>query len=288
MKKIGLIGGITPESTILYYRILNQLNNNFFYMLLNYLENGEYISFLDSDDEFEIDAIDNFIETIKQTKSDIVVSKFYLRNEKNELITTGGWKSENNIISNRKAIEKMYSNEITFTAWAKLYKSSVIKNSLFPEGLWFEDRPFFLQSLLNSNSISFINKPLLSIYTTKNSITRRLISRKRIVDLQKIWEIELEIATNEKIDNEILRLICTHHISVLYETVIILSLEKNKVNNFGELLTCFDQNISKTKLAFAIHSPSLKVKFKGYFSIVGKYFESEVIAYNSAAAQKNS
>lgn len=27
MKKIGLIGGITPESTILYYRILNQLNN---------------------------------------------------------------------------------------------------------------------------------------------------------------------------------------------------------------------------------------------------------------------
>ena len=29
MKKIGLIGGITPESTILYYRILNQLNSNF-------------------------------------------------------------------------------------------------------------------------------------------------------------------------------------------------------------------------------------------------------------------
>ena len=27
MNKIGLIGGITPESTILYYRILNQLNN---------------------------------------------------------------------------------------------------------------------------------------------------------------------------------------------------------------------------------------------------------------------
>tara|TARA_B110000902_G_C14231511_1_gene559075 strand:+ start:502 stop:1191 length:690 start_codon:yes stop_codon:yes gene_type:complete len=29
MKKIGLIGGITPESTILYYRILNELNSNF-------------------------------------------------------------------------------------------------------------------------------------------------------------------------------------------------------------------------------------------------------------------
>jgi aspartate racemase len=28
MKKIGLIGGITPESTILYYRILNELNSN--------------------------------------------------------------------------------------------------------------------------------------------------------------------------------------------------------------------------------------------------------------------
>jgi aspartate racemase len=27
MKKIGLIGGITPESTILYYQILNQLNS---------------------------------------------------------------------------------------------------------------------------------------------------------------------------------------------------------------------------------------------------------------------
>jgi aspartate racemase len=29
MKKIGLIGGITPESTILYYRILNELNSGF-------------------------------------------------------------------------------------------------------------------------------------------------------------------------------------------------------------------------------------------------------------------
>jgi len=29
MKKIGLIGGITPESTILYYRILNELNSEF-------------------------------------------------------------------------------------------------------------------------------------------------------------------------------------------------------------------------------------------------------------------
>lgn len=28
MNKIGLIGGITPESTILYYRILNQLNSD--------------------------------------------------------------------------------------------------------------------------------------------------------------------------------------------------------------------------------------------------------------------
>ncbi|MEE9406623.1 MAG: aspartate/glutamate racemase family protein [Polaribacter sp.] len=28
MNKIGLIGGITPESTILYYRILNQLNSS--------------------------------------------------------------------------------------------------------------------------------------------------------------------------------------------------------------------------------------------------------------------
>ncbi|WP_405606195.1 aspartate/glutamate racemase family protein [Polaribacter sp. Asnod1-A03] len=29
MKKIGLIGGITPESTILYYRILNKLNSDY-------------------------------------------------------------------------------------------------------------------------------------------------------------------------------------------------------------------------------------------------------------------
>jgi aspartate/glutamate racemase len=26
MKKIGLIGGITPEYTVLYYRVFNQLN----------------------------------------------------------------------------------------------------------------------------------------------------------------------------------------------------------------------------------------------------------------------
>ncbi|MDA9262291.1 glycosyltransferase [bacterium] len=229
---------------------------------------GEYISFLDSDDEFEIDAIDNFVQTIQKTNSEIVASKFYLKNEKAELLNIGGWKSKEIIISSTKAITKMYSNEITFTAWAKLYKSSIIKSISFPEGLWFEDRPFFFESLLNSKSISFIDKPLLSIYTTSESITRRLISEKRIVDLQKIFVIELELAAKNQTSIELQNLICSNHINVLYETAIILSLEKKKLGNFSELLNSFNESITKTKILMDKIPLSLKRKTNLSFKLL--------------------
>lgn len=63
MKTIGLIGGITPQSTILYYQILNELANNKFggnhscKTIIHSLDFGEISSLQSQDDWKTLDSI---------------------------------------------------------------------------------------------------------------------------------------------------------------------------------------------------------------------------------------
>ncbi|MGB1041476.1 MAG: glycosyltransferase family 2 protein [Flavobacteriales bacterium] len=229
--------------------------------------NGYYISFLDSDDKFHPNAIDVMVMNIKETKSDLSICKFELKTEQDKIITTGGWKSDKLIISNIIAIDKMYSHQIAYTSWAKLFKSNLAKKVSFPIGLWFEDRPFFLQYLLKANKVSFVDQSLLSIYTSKNSITRKPISEKRILDIQEIWEIEVDIIAKNDFSADLIQLIFRNHLNSLKETMIILTLDKPK--NHSTLSDLFYDNIIKTN--YQIKSLPIGYKNKLHLNVLRLY-----------------
>lgn len=96
--------------------------------------NAEYIMFLDSDDEYDVNICKIFYDELKLSNSDLVCcGKVNLDN-----ITTN---FENNINFSRIEIEKDEINYFQEISWSRIYKKSIITNNKisFPESIYGED-----------------------------------------------------------------------------------------------------------------------------------------------------
>lgn len=162
---------------------------------------GEYIGFVDSDDWIELDMYEKLYENAKLNDSDIVMSPVHVFDEsKNELKYDNPYftlinleKYFNKGTFNHLKTKKHLFN-ICVTAWNKIYNSQFLKriDSKFPEGLIFEDNPFFFETYLQANKISIIPDYL---YFYRLNRTDSIIKKadKRYFDLLKIHELIKDI-----------------------------------------------------------------------------------------------
>ncbi len=157
---------------------------------------GEYITFVDSDDFLSPLALEKMYQNISENKSDYMFSYIY------QILPNKGFFWElPNIKEFTKFIKKPVFNEselgaefylkFIYSTWAKMYRRDFIKDFSFPEGLIFEDFPFFAQCYLNAEKISYDFDPLYFYRKTQNSITAT--ANKKFLDLFKINKIVTEI-----------------------------------------------------------------------------------------------
>lgn len=159
--------------------------------------NGELITFLDADDTLNVNMIDKMLTAMLFTNSEISICRNNLFDINGKLII----KPFNNKVTsydNVSTLRLIYHSNLEPTVWGKLYKSSIIKTIKSPEGIWFEDDPFILEALLQSNRIVVIDEPLINIYSYKKSIVRRLTSTKRILDFNTSFNLQIAILNNYK------------------------------------------------------------------------------------------
>jgi glycosyltransferase involved in cell wall biosynthesis len=204
------------------------------------LTTGTYLTFLDSDDELNKEAVSTWIKKIKEEQADIVISKFNmvnLRMEHSNMLS--GWKGEGQPGSGEDGISAMYEYRMSSTAWAKLYKSDLAKQLQFPEGLWFEDRPFLLSYFLLAKHIAYEESSQLNILSRQHSITRSLISERRIKDAYAIYSLELNIVAGHHNQKEYTRLIDRHQINAMVEALIILYYDKKGHPDVQTVKKCF-------------------------------------------------
>jgi glycosyltransferase involved in cell wall biosynthesis len=204
------------------------------------LATGTYLTFLDSDDELNQDAITTWVEKMDEEQADIVISKFRMVNlggENNTMLA--GWKGEGRTGSGDDGIKAMYEYRMSSTAWAKLYKSDLAKQLQFPEGLWFEDRPFLLRYFLLAKHIVYEGSSQLNILSRQQSITRSLISERRIKDAYAIYTLELSIVSNHQNYREYTRLIDRHQINAMVEALIILYYDRKGHPDSCAIEKCF-------------------------------------------------
>ena len=127
---------------------------------------GEYIAFIDSDDQYEINFLEKMISNMIKNKSQLVTCGYRRVFEKNKMLI-----SENDKILNttniKEYLETTKENYLYNELWNKMYISKIIKennikfNKKYELG---EDFLFNLDYIKYIQRASFINEPLY-IYT---------------------------------------------------------------------------------------------------------------------------
>lgn len=205
---------------------------------------GEFIAFLDADDRFDPKMIETLVDRFyKYPKSDIIISKFNSFKDNTIKFKEKGWDSNQYQISGHTAVEMMYSGKLVYTVWAKLFRKSRIEHVLFPIDLWFEDRPFMLSVLLNSTEIILVDEVLLKNNIISNSVTRRTISEKRLVDLLSVFKIELSVIKGDKNAYSIRKLMVSHHLNAWLESLCLIHLDNEAIKDLKAIKRIYKEGL---------------------------------------------
>lgn len=154
---------------------------------LQYVQ-GEYLMFVDSDDRLAENAIENLLSVAYKENYEIVEGRYVLFNGENILFKELIKKKING-----KPIEYLKG-----FAWAKVIKSSLFQNLIFPEGYWFEDT--IMKFLVYSRTKKAIQTHDIVYEYRKNNLGITITAKKNKKAIDSTWITELMI-DNLKIFN---------------------------------------------------------------------------------------
>ena len=148
--------------------------------------NGDYISFVDSDDFIEKEMLYKLLHTLEKNDSDIaicgynavdeegvVLEKLKLLDKNHEEIIISKVESQNDYF------EKKNKRGIYTVAWNKLYKKELFLNKAFPEGRLHEDEALTFKLLYEAKKIVYLNEALYNYLIRNNSIMAMEIKKER-------------------------------------------------------------------------------------------------------------
>lgn len=138
---------------------------------LQYVQ-GDYLMFIDSDDELAENAIENLLLMAYEGKYDIVEGRYILFSGENIL-----FEEKINEKNNIKPIK-----DLKGFAWAKVIKSELFQNLIFPEGYWFEDTIMNFLVYSRVNKVKIINDIVYKYRKNILGITHTAIKSKKSID----------------------------------------------------------------------------------------------------------
>lgn len=116
---------------------------------------GEYIAFLDSDDYFLKNVLEDMYKIAKENNSDIVISKLNAFNS----LGSYGYYSDRYILENKSFNFKEYRRIIkAMSVCGKLFKKELAKSNRFIVGIVHEDNYYSIVSYVKSDIITTFNK----------------------------------------------------------------------------------------------------------------------------------
>ena len=205
------------------FKLLNQKNTGLSGARNTGLKNarGEYIMFLDGDDYMHKQCVEIALNTIRKAQTDICVFD-YTKVSTQDVITDVMFDKEPEIkyIKDPALYLLKEFQEKTVLAWNKIYKMSLIGNTLFQPLNPNEDTIFMLELYLRLNKISYIENKMIYYVTNPNSITHKISFDKIAINMVMrnrylIDIIEKFVSKNH--NSDIIQKLLKHHISLVRE-----------------------------------------------------------------------
>ena len=142
---------------------------------------GKYLSFLDSDDWFELTMLEEMYNQAEKDQSDVVVCEYFVYDDnlKKELFVFNIEKDFQNLSSfSFKDMPHKLNGICNSNPWTKLFKRELfIQNQLqFNDSICFNDYSCVITALAIANKISILKKPLIHYrsvqkYNLTNTVT---------------------------------------------------------------------------------------------------------------------
>lgn len=155
------------------------------------LAQGEYVSFIDSDDFVEKDYLKLLFENINKYSTDIAMCEYFLTNEKGKKYSIVRFNEPKTILvlSGRETLKYSYEKNGTsnIVAWNKIYKKTMFNNIKYKEGSYFEDDQIAGQLFYTAKRVSFVHQPLYNYVQRSNSIIHSSWNLKKYKDQQSIF-----------------------------------------------------------------------------------------------------
>ena len=127
---------------------------------------GEYLTFLDGDDWFTEEAFEISYNEAKAKDTDITMYQMINYDDETGRVYENDWFNLNNldesfdnvVFSPEKTKDFLF--DLSVSSCQKIYRNTFLKSidASFPEGIYFEDMPFFFYVYLKAERISIIRK----------------------------------------------------------------------------------------------------------------------------------
>ena len=161
--------------------------------------NGNLIMFLDSDDYLEYDACEYLLNLKNNNSVSLVCCNYFINNfSKKE-------KEKVSVIDKNDVLKDYFCfSNIKSCVWNKLYDRNIIKEEFFATDLSYaEDVLFVIQVLCLCDKVCVSNKCKVHYYVENSSLSRSKVSLKKIEDIFKSHNRQIEIINNFSSDNYI-------------------------------------------------------------------------------------
>ena len=229
---------------------------------------GNYITFVDSDDWLELDAIDTLYKTLIKQQVDVVRGNYYKNYNYDRSKTIGEtldfnktklYTTDNDF--GVKVIDRLIDGRIQgYVVLLLIRRECVFATSLFIKELkLMEDLVFYVELLNNIQSIYFLDKPLYHYYINSNSCTQaKEYYQRNMYNIEKVNKHLKRVLKNGKFYNEKrIEKINTLHANSIIDSFFNMYKQSYKTNL--ELKNTIEELLSNNEINLLLKSANLKL-----------------------------
>lgn len=225
---------------------------------------GDYIWFIDSDDEIVKDSIEFILGHIDN--EEIIIYDFHMLNNKGNLINTVHYPFSFSHLSGSDAEKHFLLTQV----WRSIYKREFLlhNNILFRERFLHEDGEFNMRVMCLANDVSYIHQTIYKYYTNNKESIMNNINIKNIVDLLNYTDtMTIMIQSHTNLSKEQIKVLARYVLAaVAFGCSIVDNIPNSEMKQFRDVLSIkrkiIIQAIKTSKLNLY---NSLKVIIQLYF-----------------------